>query len=56
MNLPQIPGGKNDLYEYIHGTTAIVVPGKRGKDPMMAKLADIVEANNGIWNLRLKHI
>jgi threonine dehydrogenase-like Zn-dependent dehydrogenase len=53
MNLPQIPGGKKLIYTNISmELTAISEFRERGeKDPMMAKLADIVEANNGIWNL-----
>lgn len=53
MNLPKIPGGKKLIYTNISmELTAISDLRERGKnDPMMMKLAEIVEANNGLWSL-----
>ncbi len=53
MNLPKILGGKKLIYTNISmKLTAISDLRKKGKDdPVMVKLADIVESNNGLWNL-----
>lgn len=51
LNLPKIPGGKKLIYNHISmPLTALTDLAEKGKeDPMYAKLAEIVEANNGLW-------
>lgn len=51
INLPKIPGGKKLIYNHISmPLTALTDLAEKGKeDPMYAKLAEIVEANNGLW-------
>lgn len=51
LNLPKIPGGKKLIYTNINmELTAIADFRERGKtDPLFAKLAEIVESNNGLW-------
>ncbi len=51
LNLPKIPGGKKLIYTQISmQLTAIADFREIGKsDPVFAKLADIVDANNGLW-------
>jgi threonine dehydrogenase-like Zn-dependent dehydrogenase len=51
MNLPKIPGGKKLIYTHISmPLVAIDDLAELGKnDPMYAKLAEIVAANNGLW-------
>ncbi len=51
INLPNIPGGKKLVYTNIDmELTAIKDFRELGKnDPVFAKLADIVESNNGLW-------
>lgn len=53
MNLPKIPGGKKLIYTNISmELTAISDLREKGRDnPVMSKLADIVEQNNGLWSL-----
>jgi len=53
LNLPNIPGGKKLIYTNIAlELTAINDFAEKGKtDPMFAKLAEIVERNNGLWCL-----
>lgn len=53
LNLPKIPGGKKLIYTNISmPLTAINDFRSLGeKDPVFRKLADIVEGNNGLWNL-----
>ncbi len=53
INLPKIPGGKKLIYTNISmELTAISDLREKGRDnPMMAALADIVEAGNGLWSL-----
>lgn len=62
LNLPKISGGKKLVYTNISmELTAIGEMRKKGEtDSMFKVLADIVEANNGLWNLEaekylLKH-
>ena len=52
LNLPKIPGGKKLVYNQISmPMTAIADFAKLGEtDPMFKKLAELVEANNGLWN------
>ncbi|MGX8700793.1 zinc-binding dehydrogenase [Caproiciproducens sp.] len=51
LNLPKIPGGKKVIYTHIEmPLTAISDFREKGKeDERFAVLADIVEANNGLW-------
>jgi len=53
MNLPNIPGGKKLIYTHISmPLTAIEDFTRLGEtDPLLKRLADIVEANNGLWCL-----
>ncbi len=53
LNLPKIPGGKKLIYTHIDmELTAIDDFADKGKDnPLFAKLAEIVAANNGLWSL-----
>ena len=53
MNLPQIPGGKKLIYNHIDmPLTAIDEMAEKGKNnPLFAKLAGLVNANNGIWSV-----
>ena len=51
LNLPKIPGGKKLIYTHIAmELTAIDDFAKKGEtDPLFKKLAEICEANNGLW-------
>jgi len=51
LNLPKIPGGKKLIYTHIDmELTAISdFPNKGKENPHFAKLAGIVESNNGLW-------
>jgi len=51
LNLPKIPGGKKLIYTNIDmELVAISDFSEKGKtDPVYAKLAEIVEKNNGLW-------
>lgn len=51
LNLPKIPGGKKVIYTHIEmPLTAISDFREKGReDKRFAVLADIVEANNGLW-------
>jgi len=53
MNLPQIPGGKKLIYNHIDmPLTAIDEMAEKGKNnPLFARLAGLVDANNGIWSV-----
>lgn len=52
LNLPKIPGGKKLIYNQISmPLTAISDFEKLGEtDPIFAKLAELVNAHNGLWN------
>jgi threonine dehydrogenase-like Zn-dependent dehydrogenase len=52
LNLPKIPGGKKLVYNQISmPMTALTDFAKLGEtDPMYKKLAELVEANNGLWS------
>ena len=52
IDLDKIPGGKKLTYTHIDmPLTALADMAELGKtDPMMAKLAEIVEAHNGLWS------
>lgn len=51
LNLPKIPGGKKLIYTNISmELTALRDFKEKGKtDPLFAKLAEIIDANNGLW-------
>ncbi|MCL2163175.1 MAG: zinc-binding dehydrogenase [Oscillospiraceae bacterium] len=51
LNLPNIPGGKKLIYTHISmPLTALNSLQELGKtDPALARLAEIVESNNGLW-------
>lgn len=52
LNLPRIPGGKKLIYTNISmELVALVDLKEKGKNnPLFAKLAEIVENNNGLWS------
>lgn len=52
LNLPKIPGGKKLIYTNIDmELVALADLREKGKtNPLFAKLADIVEKNNGLWS------
>jgi L-sorbose 1-phosphate reductase len=52
LNLPKIPGGKKLIYTNIDmELTALDDLKEKGKiDPILRKLAEIVESNNGLWS------
>lgn len=52
LNLPKIPGGKKLIYTNISmELCALADFKKKGEsDPLFAKLAEIIEANNGLWS------
>lgn len=51
LNLPKIPGGKKLIYTQISMPLAAIADFRKlgETDPVFAKLADITEANNGLW-------
>ena len=53
LNLPNIPGGKKLMYTNIEmELTAISDFRARGtSDPLFARLADLTDANNGLWSI-----
>jgi len=53
LNLPKITGGKKLIYTNISMPLTAIndFRGLGEKDPLFKKLADIVEGNNGLWNL-----
>ena len=53
LNLPKIPGGKKLIYTNIEmELTAIDEFKQRGaQDPLFAKLAEIVDAHDGLWSV-----
>ena len=52
LNLPSIPGGKKLIYTHVEmPLTAIADFAEKGKtNPVYAHLAELCEANNGLWN------
>ena len=52
-NLPHIPGGKKLIYTHIDmPLTALDEMEEKGKnDPLLARLAELVKANNGVWSV-----
>lgn len=57
LNLPNIPGGKKLAYTGVHmDLTAIADFKDKGKeDPRFSRLAEIVEANKGLWSLEAEN-
>jgi hypothetical protein len=53
LNLPEIPGGKKLIYTHINmPLTPISEFAEKGKNnPFFAKLAELVEANKGLWSV-----
>ena len=53
LNLPKIPGGKKLMYVELSMPLAAIADFRAlgATDPLFAKLADITEANNGLWCL-----
>lgn len=53
LNLPNIPGGKKLIYTNISMELTAIndFREKADENPFFAKLADIVEKNNGLWSL-----
>ena len=53
IKLPSIPGGKKLMYTHISlPLTAIADFAEVGKrDPLFAKLAELVEKHGGLWNI-----
>lgn len=51
LNLPKIPGGKKLIYTHISMPLIALddLRSKEKEDPRYGKLADIVEANKGLW-------
>lgn len=52
LNLPKIPGGKKLIYTNIQMELAAIdsFREKGRNNPLFAKLADIIEKNNGLWS------
>ena len=53
INLPHIPGGKKLIYNHVNmPLIALDEFEEKGKnDPFLAKLAELVKANNGVWSV-----
>ena len=51
INLPQIPGGKKLIYTNISMPLTAISDMKSSADKTLAKLGEIVERHNGLWNL-----
>ena len=53
LNLPHIPGGKKLIYTHIEmPLTPLADFAKLGEnDPLFAGLSEIIEQNNGLWNV-----
>lgn len=53
MNLPEIPGGKKLIYNHISMELTAIdeFRSKAVQNPLFLRLAEIVEANNGLWCL-----
>lgn len=53
LNLPSIPGGKKLIYTHVEmPLTAITEFAEKGRtNPVYAHLAELCEANNGLWNV-----
>ena len=53
LHLPSIPGGKKLIYTHTRMPLIALsdLPAKRSESPLYNGLADIVEANNGLWSV-----
>ena len=53
LNLPNIPGGKKLIYTHIDmPLVALDEMEEKGKNnPLLAKLSELLKANNGVWSL-----
>ena len=51
LNLPNIPGGKKLIYNHIDLPLTAISDFASSEDPMLVKLGEIVENNNGLWCL-----
>ena len=53
MNLPDIPGGKKLIYNHVNmPLVALDALEEKGKnEPFLAKLSELVKANNGVWSV-----
>ena len=53
LNLPKIPGGKKLIYTHLSmpltALTDLLAKGEDDGDDRLIRLADIVDANNGLW-------
>ena len=53
LNLPKIPGGKKLIYTHLSmpltALTDLRAKGEADQDQRLIELADIVDANNGLW-------
>ncbi len=57
INLPSIPGGKKLIYTGIEMPLTAIEDFRReaGKNPLFGELAEITEANNGLWCLEAEN-
>ena len=57
LNLPQIPGGKKLIYTHIDmPLIALTEMEDKGKtDPLLAKLAELLKASNGVWSIEAEN-
>jgi hypothetical protein len=51
LNLPSIPGGKKLIYNHINLPLTAISDFSSSSDPLLKKLGEIVERNNGLWCL-----
>ncbi|MBO4392300.1 MAG: zinc-binding dehydrogenase, partial [Clostridia bacterium] len=51
LNLPNIPGGKKLIYNHINMPLTAISDFASSDDPLLKKLGEIVEKNNGLWCL-----
>ena len=51
LNLPNIPGGKKLIYNHIDMPLTAISDFASSDDPLLKKLGEIVEKNNGLWCL-----
>jgi hypothetical protein len=53
LNLPKIPGGKKLIYTNIEMELTAITDfrEKAAGDPLCARLAELVEAHNGLWSV-----
>lgn len=58
LNLPNIPGGKKLVYTNISMPLIALTDlrAKAGENPLYGELADIVDANQGLWSLEAEQL